>query len=169
MSTSAKEIYVTALKNTHAVEMQALQIMERQVERLERYPEMTDALRQHIDETHGQRRRLEEALRSLDETPSVIKEGFLGFVGNMMALGHTPAQDEILKNTYANHAFENFEIAAYTSLLAIGDAAGLSAHRAGLTQSLDEEKAMAQRVHDLIVPTTQRYVQLTASGEKADR
>ncbi len=87
----------------------------------------------------------------------------------MMALGHTPAQDEILKNTYANHAFENFEIAAYTSLLAIGDAAGLSAHRAGLTQSLDEEKAMAQRVHDLIVPTTQRYVQLTASGEKADR
>ncbi len=169
MSTSAKEIYVTALKNTHAVEMQALQIMERQVERLERYPEMTDALRKHIDETHGQRRRLEEALHSLDETPSAIKEGFLGFVGNMMALGHTPAQDEILKNTYANHAFENFEIAAYTSLLAIGDAAGLSAHRAGLTQSLDEEKAMAQRVHDLIVPTTQRYVQLTASGEKADR
>jgi ferritin-like metal-binding protein YciE len=169
MSTSAKEIYVTALKNTHAVETQALQIMERQVERLERYPEMTDALRKHIDETHGQRRRLEEALHSLDETPSAIKEGFLGFVGNMMALGHTPAQDEILKNTYANHAFENFEIAAYTSLLAIGDAAGLSAHRAGLTQSLDEEKAMAQRVHDLIVPTTQRYVQLTASGEKADR
>ncbi|WP_342163856.1 ferritin-like domain-containing protein [Methylobacterium sp. SD21] len=169
MSTSAKEIYVTALKNTHAVEMQALQIMERQVERLERYPEMTDALRKHIDETHGQRRRLEEALHSFDETPSAIKEGFLGFVGNMMALGHTPAQDEILKNTYANHAFENFEIAAYTSLLAIGDAAGLSAHRAGLTQSLDEEKAMAQRVHDLIVPTTQRYVQLTASGEKADR
>ena len=169
MSTSAKEIYVTALKNTHALEMQALQIMERQVERLERYPEMVDALRKHIDETHGQRSRLEEALHSLNETPSVIKEGFLGFVGNMMALGHTPAQDEILKNTYANHAFENFEIAAYTSLLAIGDAAGLSAHRAGLTQSLDEEKAMAQRVHDLIVPTTQRYVQLTASGEKADR
>jgi len=169
MSTSAKEIYVTALKNTHALEMQALQIMERQVERLERYPEMVEALRKHIDETHGQRSRLEEALHSLNETPSVIKEGFLGFVGNMMALGHTPAQDEILKNTYANHAFENFEIAAYTSLLAIGDAAGLSAHRAGLTQSLDEEKAMAQRVHDLIVPTTQRYVQLTTSGQKADR
>lgn len=169
MSTSAKEIYVTALKNTHALEMQALQIMERQVERLERYPEMVDALRKHIDETHGQRSRLEEALHSLNETPSVIKEGFLGFVGNMMALGHTPAQDEILKNTYANHAFENFEIAAYTSLLAIGDAAGLSAHRTGLTQSLDEEKAMAQRVHDLIVPTTQRYVQLTTSGQKADR
>lgn len=40
MTMDAREIYVTALKNTHAVEMQALQIMERQVERLERYPEM---------------------------------------------------------------------------------------------------------------------------------
>ncbi len=169
MSTSARDIYITALRNTHAVEMQALQIMERQVERLERYPEMSDALRRHIDETHGQRQRLDEALHSLNETHSVIKEGFLGFVGNMMALGHTPAQDEIRKNTYANHAFENFEIAAYTSLLDIADIAGLSAHRAAFTQSLDEEKAMAQRVHDLIAPTTRRYVELTTAGEKADR
>jgi ferritin-like metal-binding protein YciE len=169
MSTTPREIYIGALKNTHALEMQALQIMERQVERLERYPEMSDALRTHIDETHGQRQRLEAALHSLDETHSVIKEGVLGFVGNLMALGHTPAQDEILKNAYANHAFENFEIAAYTSLLEIADAAGLAQHRAGFQQSLDEEKVMAQRVHDLIAPTTRRYVQLTAAGEKADR
>lgn len=169
MSTDTRDIYVTALRNTHALEMQALQIMERQVERLERYPELSDALRKHIDETHAQRQRLDEALHSLNETHSVIKEGFLGFVGNMMALGHTPAQDEILKNTYANHAFENFEIAAYESLMEIGAAAGLSSHHAALRQSLDEEKAMAQRVHDLIGPVTRRYVELTATGAKADR
>ena len=45
MTSDIRSIYVTALKNTHAVEMQALQIMERQVERLERYPEMEQALR----------------------------------------------------------------------------------------------------------------------------
>ncbi|MCJ2015073.1 ferritin-like domain-containing protein [Methylobacterium sp. J-076] len=169
MSMNAREIYITALRNTHALEMQALQIMERQVERLEHYPEMSQALRRHIDETHGQRQRLDEALHSLDETPSALKEGFLGIVGNMMALGHAPAQDEILKNTYANHAFENFEVAAYTSLLEIGDAAGMQAHRAAFDQSLNEEKAMAQRIHDLIVPTTRRYVELTVAGEKAGR
>ncbi|GJD36892.1 ferritin-like domain-containing protein [Methylobacterium aerolatum] len=169
MSMDTRDIYVGALRNTHALELQALQIMERQVERLERYPEMADALRKHIDETHAQRQRLDEALHSLNETHSVIKEGFLGFVGNMMALGHAPAQDEILKNTYANHAFENFEIAAYESLIEIGAAAGLSSHGAGLRQSLEEEKAMARRVHDLIGPTTRRYVELTTSGAKADR
>lgn len=112
MTTDARGIYVTALKNTHAIELQALQIMERRVERLKHYPEMKGALRSHIEETHGQRDRLEKALESLQESPSTVKEGFLGFVGNMMALGHTPAQDEILKNSFANQAFENFEIAA---------------------------------------------------------
>ncbi|KQT56166.1 hypothetical protein ASG52_24120 [Methylobacterium sp. Leaf456] len=169
MALDARDIYVTALKNTHALEMQALQIMERQVERLQNYPEMEEALRRHIEETHGQRTRLEEALQSLGDRPSAIKEGFLGFVGNMMALGHTPAQDEILKNTYANHAFENFEIAAYHSLLTIGDATGQGASLTGFRQSLQEEEAMAQRVRALIEPTTRRYVDLTVAGEKADR
>ena len=50
MAIDTREIYVTALKNTHALEMQALQIMERQVERLTRYPEMEEALRRHIED-----------------------------------------------------------------------------------------------------------------------
>ncbi|MCW6510058.1 ferritin-like domain-containing protein [Lichenifustis flavocetrariae] len=169
MALDTQSIYVTALQNTHAVEMQALQIMERQVERLQHYPEMEAALRRHITETHGQRDRLEAALSSLSALPSTLKEGFFGFVGNMMALGHTPAQDEILKNTYANHAFENFEIAAYTSLLVIAEAAGQSAHLSGFQQSLREEQAMAEKVAALIRTTTLRYLELSISGQKADR
>ncbi|GJD46510.1 Protein YciE [Methylobacterium cerastii] len=169
MALDTRDIYVTALKNTHALEMQALQIMERQVERLQNYPEMEAALRRHIDETHGQRTRLEEALHSLAESSSALKEGFLGFVGNMMALGHAPAQDEILKNAYANHAFENFEIAAYTSLLAIGEAAGQQGHAAAFQQSLKEEEGMAAKVRELVRPTTLRYIELSTAGEKADR
>lgn len=169
MSLDARSIYVAALKNTHALEMQALQIMERQVERLEHYPEMAALLRRHITETHAQRDRLEDALVTTGDSPSALKEGFLGFVGNMMALGHVPAQDEILKNTYANHAFENFEIAAYTSLITIGEAAGQGAHRSALEQSLSEERGMAAAVADLIAPTTRRYLELSAAGATAGR
>jgi ferritin-like metal-binding protein YciE len=169
MSLTTRSIYVTALQNTHALEMQALQIMERQVERLQHYPEMEQALRRHIQETHAQRDRLEEALGAMSASPSALKESFLGLFGNMMALGHTPAQDEVLKNTYANHAFENYEIAAYTSLLAIAEAAGQTAHLTGLQQSLKEEQAMAQKVAELIRPTTLRYLELSTSGQKADR
>lgn len=169
MATDARSIYVTALHNTHAVEMQALQIMERQLDRLKSYPDMEAALRKHVAETHAQRDRLEAIMGSMNESPSAVKEGFLGFVGNMMALGHTPAQDEILKNAFANQAFENFEIAAYTSLITIAEASGRSMDVAALTQSRDEEVAMAKTVADLVAPTTAKYLSLTLAGEKADR
>lgn len=169
MTSDARAIYVTALKNTHALELQALQIMERQVERLENYPEMEVALRRHIEETHGQRDRLEEALSSLSETPSVLKEGFLGFVGNMMAIAHVPAQDEILKNTFANQAFENFEIAAYTSLIAMAEASGHQRFVPALEETLREEQKTAQLIRDQIVPITQKYLMREAQGLKADR
>ena len=169
MALDTRSIYVSSLQSTHGLEIMALQIMERQVERLQHYPEMEAALRRHIVETHGQRDRLEEALDALDAKPSTVKEGFLGFVGNMMALGHVPAQDEILKNAFANRAFENFEIAAYTSLLTVAEAAGRSAHLTGFQQSLAEEQAMARTVADLVRPTTLRYLELSTAGEKADR
>jgi ferritin-like metal-binding protein YciE len=168
-SETARSIYVTALRNTHALEEQALQIMERQVERLQNYPEMERILRTHIEETHGQRRRLEEALSSLNESPSAVKEAVLGLVGNVAALAHAPAQDEILKNAFANHAFENYEIAAYKSLIAIAEGSGHSGSLTGFRQSLQEEERTAQLIRDSIEPITRKYMMLTEQGEKASR
>ena len=169
MTADAQSLYSTALQNTHALELQALQIMERQIERLERYPEMAQALKAHVRETHDQRDRLEEAMQAIGTSPSAIKEGILGFVGNMAALAHAPAPDEILKNAFANRAFENFEAAAYQSLLVFTEAAGQTRFLAGFQTSLDQELAMSQRVADLVAPTTRRYIELTLAGEKADR
>ena len=169
MAQDQRALYVTALQNTHALEMQALQIMERQLERLRNYPQVEQALRNHIAETHGQRDRLEAALDALGETPSTIKEGVLGFVGNIAALAHAPAPDEILKNAFANQAFENFEIAAYRSLLVFTEAAGEGRFATGLQQSLQEEIAMAQQVADMVPLLTRRYIDLTLQGAKADR
>ncbi len=59
MTTDARSIYTTALRNTHAMEQQGLQQMEIQVSRLERYPDYAALLRQHIDTTRQQLQRLE--------------------------------------------------------------------------------------------------------------
>src|SRR6188508_3239547 len=114
-SDATRDLFVTGLRNAHALEMQALQIMNRQVERLENYPEVEQALRKHIQETEGQRQRIDEILNQLAESPSTIKEAAMGFMGNMAAIAHAPADDEIIKNMLANHGFENYEIAAYKS------------------------------------------------------
>ncbi len=116
-----REIFVTGLKNAHAMENQALSIMKPQVKRIENYPDIAARLEEHIRETEGQIGRLEEILTSLAEDNSSLKDAALSFTGSMAALGHTVAGDEILKNSMANFAFENFEIAAYKSLITIAE------------------------------------------------
>lgn len=168
LSVTARAVLIVGLHNTHALEQQALQIMHRQVERLRNYPELTQALSRHILETEHQRQRLEEVLDRLGERPSVLKEALFGFMGNVAALTHSAAQDEVIKNILANHAFENYEVAAYKSLLVMAETAGLS-EDAGLRQSLHEELAMAQLMGEMVEPITRKYLTLAQQSPRAGR
>ncbi|MBN8899775.1 MAG: ferritin-like domain-containing protein [Rhodospirillales bacterium] len=163
----ARDIYIVGLRNQHAVENQAVELLERQVGRLENYPEMAERMRRHIAESQEQARRLEDLLGQLDTSHSTLKDTMASFMGNMAALGHTVAPDEVLKNTLANFAFEHYEIAGYMSLLTLCEAVGHSAGRSALEASLREEQDMAQWIADHIGPTTKRYVERTAAGQTA--
>lgn len=110
----ANSVFITGLKNAHALENQALELMNRQVERIENYADIKARLQQHIQETHEQIARLERVLESLGESRSVLKDNALSLIGNMAAITHAFTQDEIIKNSIANFAFENYEIAAYS-------------------------------------------------------
>ncbi len=89
--------------------------------------------------------------------------------GSVGATVHALAQDETLKNLYAGYAYQYEQIGAYRSLIRIAEAAGETAHITSFRQSLQEEEQAAQRVADLIEPVTSRYIELTTSGDKADR
>jgi ferritin-like metal-binding protein YciE len=160
-------VFVAGLKNAHAMEKQALSIMQPQLNRLESYPEVADMLDRHIRETENQVDRLDELLSSLDDSASGLKDMMLSAGGTMAALGHTAAEDEILKNTFANFAFENFEIAAYSSLITIAQSSGMTTAVDSLQQSLDEERRMADWIEQNLAPITQKYLSLRASGEQA--
>ncbi|WP_237938942.1 DUF892 family protein, partial [Acetobacter senegalensis] len=62
--------------------------------------------------------------------------------GNLAAIGHTFAADEIIKNSLANFAFENFEAATYKSLITIAEEGGFTDAIPLLQQTLQEELAM---------------------------
>jgi ferritin-like metal-binding protein YciE len=166
---TVKNIFVTGLQNAHALEKEALQLMQRQVERFEHYPEMSDLLRTHIAETEGQVRRLDEMLHTFGEDRSLLKDMATQFMANMAAAGHMPMADEVIKNTFANHAFENFEIAAYKSLITMAEAAGHQRFVPALQETLKEEEKTAQLIYDMIEPITQKYLMREAQGLKADR
>lgn len=154
----ARDLFVVGLRNAHAMEVQARELMERQSERLGDFPKVESRVRQHLDETNAQIRRLEQCLDSLGESTSSIKDTAMSFAANMAAMGHAAASDEILKNTFANNAFEHYEIAAYKSLLTLADRAGAAGAANPLQQSLKEEEQMAQWIDDNIADVTLSYL-----------
>lgn len=165
-TSTARTVFVTGLQNAHAVENQALALMDRQLDRLTRYPELCERLRAHRVETEVQIRRLDEILAALGERSSGWKDMALNFMGNFAALGNAFARDEVLKDQMVNYAFENFEVASYRSLIALADAAGFSDAAPLLRDSLREEEAMAAWVLDTLPDLTLKFVGLRSLGEQ---
>ena len=155
-----RELFITGLKNAHALEQQALSIMEPQVARIENYPEMADRLREHIRETHGQIDRINQLLDMHDEKASTLKDMATSMSGTMAALGHSIFGDEIIKNSFANYAFENFEIASYKSLIIMAEDGGFRDATSFLNQNLREEQAMAEWIDQNLPMVTRRYAEL---------
>lgn len=155
-----RDLFISGLKNAHALEKQALSIMEPQVSRIEHYPEVAERLRAHIQETNGQIERLDEILESFDTSSSTMKDLGLSMTGGMAAMGHSLAGDEILKNSFANYAFEHFEIASYKSLILVAEDGGFQRAAPLLHQTLREEENMAQWIDESLPMITRRYADL---------
>lgn len=165
----ARALFVTGLKNAHAMERQALSIIKPQLDRLESYPDVSAILSQHYTETEGQQARLERLLESLGEEPSMLKDAGMSIAGATASMGHAMAGDEVVKNSFANFAFEHYEIAAYRSLISMARAAGETAAIEPLQDNLAEEEAMARRIEDSLEPVTDTFIRLAEVGEQAKR
>jgi ferritin-like metal-binding protein YciE len=162
-----QSVFITGLKNVHGVEHQALALIDRQLDHLANYPEVADMLRKHRTETEQQIVRVEEILDGFGESHSALKDIALSLTGNLAAIAHVFAPDEILKNSFANFAFENFEAASYKSLITLAEAGSFSQATPLLQTSLSEEQAMAAWVDQHNAELTMKYVARRAAGETA--
>jgi ferritin-like metal-binding protein YciE len=112
----------------------------------------------HLQETNEQIKRLEQCLDTLGEETSTLKDAAQSVMANVMAMTHAMAGDEVLKNTFANNAFENFEIAGYKALLALCGPAGSDSARPHLQASLREEEQMAKWIDANVEKVTLAYL-----------
>lgn len=164
-----RDVFVAGLRNAHAVEHQAMALLGRQIDRAKNYPEVEQKLVAHRRETERQIERLEAVLDGLGEDRSMLKDAAMTLSGNMAAIGHAFADDEVLKNAFANFAFENFEVASYQSLIVLAKRGGFSTALDPLEATLDEEEAMADWVKTSLPDLTNKFVDLKAAGENASR
>jgi ferritin-like metal-binding protein YciE len=139
------------------MERQAQEMLERQIESLENYPDLKNKLREHLGETKEQLKRLEKCLTDLDSSPSTVKDMALAFGANVVALANSAAPDAVLKCTFANAGLEAYEIAAYKSLLVMAEKAG-ARMKTVLQESLREEERMAAWVDKHVQDVTGKFV-----------
>ena len=165
----AKQQYVMGVQSAHALEKQATQLINRQLERIESYPEVAALLQQHLAETEAQIQRLDKILEELGSGPSMIKDLATQVSGNMAAIMHTVMSDEIMKNHLANVAFEAFEQTTYRSLIAMAQAAGFPQHVPAYEATLAEEEKTFSTLLGMTEQLTVKFMQLSAEGEQAKR
>lgn len=167
MKNEARDVLGVGLRNAHAVESQAMELLERQASALEDYPEVQSRVQEHLGETERQLERLEQALEMLNEDTSAIKDTALSALGNFMALANSMADDAILKNSLAGYSFEHYEIAAYESLLELAELAGAREIIPLLQESLEEERSMADWLGSSVREVTRQYVQRRQLKDRA--
>lgn len=167
MATSQRDTLITGLRNAYALEGQAISTMENVHDRLENYPELKAGVAQHLQETYKQQHSVERCLATLGEEPSTLKEMALKLSGNMQAMMHAVAEDEVLKNLFALYAFEHLEIATYRSLIVMAETCGEQEIVSACRTILSQEEATAKKLEQLIEPISRTYLQREAADSSA--
>lgn len=155
---TVQENLLAWLRDAHAMELQAEQLLRAQLKRIEHYPTLKTRVEEHLQETLGQQKVVEECIRRLGGEPSTMKD----LAAEAMAWGHAAAgmfaNDEVLKDSLASFAFENVEIASYTMLIAAARDLGDEETARACESILPQEQAMAAWILKHLPELTSQYL-----------
>ena len=141
-ATDTMDVYLTGLRNQHAVETQAIGTVKNELDRMAAYPDLHARMQEEMQRSTSQAARLDDLLAKHGTKASLAKEAVTGAVATVAGFAHMAAGDEILKNVLAAVGFKAYEIGSYKVLVALAEAAGASADVAVLEQSMKEEQEM---------------------------
>ncbi|ARJ42240.1 hypothetical protein B1H58_09585 [Pantoea alhagi] len=160
-----QENYLSWLRDAHAMEKQAEEMLEKMTSRLEHYPDLKARLQQHIEETRQQQQMLQQVIDRQDTSNSTMKD-MMGKVAAMgQAVGGMFASDEVVKGAISGYVFEQFEIACYTSLIAAAELAGDSEGARVFEQIREQEKAMADWALNHLPDVTEQFMVRSAQPD----
>lgn len=155
---SAKERLLEWLRDAHAMEEQAEQILSTQVKRLQNYPDLEKKIEHHLQETRRHAERVQGCIERQGGSKSLVKD----MTGKLVAVGQGLSGlfvgDEVVKASLADYTFEHMEIAAYKTIIAAADAVGDSETKRVCQEILREEEAMAGWLSQTLPSLTAQYL-----------
>ena len=162
--TTSRENLTNWLRDAYAMEGQAIQLLETQIERLESYPEALPRLRRHLDETREQQSQVEQCLHRLGTDTSTVKDTAMKIGATMQGMMHSMAGDEVLKHALGSNAFEHFEAGCYESLMIAAETAGEPEIARTCQRIMEQELDMAAWVWEQLPGLTQKYMERAEAG-----
>jgi ferritin-like metal-binding protein YciE len=162
-----KDVVISWLNDAYGMEKALVQILEHQVKDAKDYPEAETRLQQHLEQTRSHAELVQSAIERLGGHTSTIKSGISSLFGQMQALSTGPAKDELVKNSLADFAAENFEIASYRSLISAATEVNDQETVTVCQQILRDEEAMAQWLERNIPVLTQATMRAMAGSPVA--
>jgi ferritin-like metal-binding protein YciE len=162
--TTTMSIYLTGLRNQHAVETQAIGTIKNQLSRMEAYPALHAKMEQERARSTEQAARLDRLLAAHDTSASLVKEAVTGSVATVAGFVHAAASDGVLKDVLAAVGFKAYEIGSYKVLITLAEAAGAASDMPVLQQSMDEEKEMGDWLGSHIPEFVKTYVSEHEAG-----
>jgi ferritin-like metal-binding protein YciE len=133
---------VTYLRDAHALEGQAIQLLESAAERVDD-EQLAAAFREHLEQTRGHAARVEALLEERGARPSLIKDVALKAGGLNLSAFFGAQPDSTTKLAGFAFAFEHLEIAAYELLQRVAARAGDEGVIAAAEEILAEERNAA--------------------------
>jgi ferritin-like metal-binding protein YciE len=159
MPTTANDVYLGWLRDAHAMEKQALILIDTQIRRMGGFPEMRERLQKHRTETEVQLSQIEKLLAQHGSRASMAKDVAVSAMTGSQALGGLFMGDAPVKGAQTAFTFENYEIATYRSLIAAAELCRDTAAIPVLERILDEEMRMADWLEGHLDQMARRFLQ----------
>ena len=157
-SNATTEVYLTGLRNQHAVETQAIGTIKNELSRMEPYPELHARMQTEMERSTTQAARLDDLLAKHGTSKSAAKELVTGTVATVAGFAHAASSDEVLKNVLSAIGFKAYEIASYKVLITLAQKADAAGDITVLEQSMKEEQEMGDWLGNHIPNLVQAYL-----------
>ncbi len=163
MANKAEEDFMDWLRDAHAMEEQAEQMLAATASRIENYPTVKAKLEQHLEETRRQCSLIRSCIERRGGSTSMMKDLAGKITATAQGLSGIFVSDEIVKATMASYTFEHFEICSYRSLIAAAESLGDHETKRICEQILVEEEAMAQWLGEQLPIVTKEFLARAAT------
>lgn len=121
---SHHDTYLSWLNDAYAMEKELEKVLQSHADDAKDYPHMQARIQEHQVLTRSHADRLKTVIERNGGDTSTVKTGIAKIMGALAGIPSEFTSDKLIKNTLADYASENFEIACYRSLIAAAESIG---------------------------------------------